>query len=833
MTTASVWDHAETPSARVPGRAGTTASRAAGRGGGLRIEVHGVVQGVGFRPFVYRTAVACGLRGDVRNAGGHVTIQVFGPDGAVAAFLDRLVLDAPGQARIDRVETVPLDGRAPDTAFRVVASTGATGGDRDLPPDLDTCPACLRELFDPADRRHRYPFINCTDCGPRATIVTDLPYDRARTTMAGFPMCDDCAAEYHDPADRRFHAEPIACPACGPRLAWWTGAAGHGTGEAGHGTGEAALSAAIATIEGGGLVAVKGIGGYQLVCDATSAAAVARVRAAKHRPAKPLAVMVPDLAAAERLVRLDAAERALLYDVARPIVLARSRAGTVRATWRAPGTAPAASPAPGGGATAGRADGPALAAGVTGGLSEVGIFLPYSPLHHLLLAALARPLVVTSGNRAGEPIATEPATARRVLAPLVDGVLDHDRPIHSRYDDSVVRVVAGTRRVLRRARGYAPETLPLPVSAPEPVLAVGAQLKQTTTLAIGDRAVVGPHTGDLENAETLAAFEETVARLARLRAARPRVVAHDPHPGYLSTQYAVAHFPADRRVAVQHHHAHVAAVAAEHGLPEPFVGIAYDGLGLGADGTFWGGEVLLAGYTGYRRVGRFARAPMPGGAAAIRRPARMALGYLFGVEDLGAGRPDPALAAALLARLDGPEVAVLRRMVERRLNCPLASSAGRLFDAVASLLGVADDSGYEGEAAIRLEAAAEPYPEASPLRWRLVERDGLRVYDPAPTIADALERALGEPAGLVAARFHSTVVEVTVALAEAAAGAGRPNRTVCLGGGVFQNRRLAAATVAALDAAGFAAHLGGRIPVNDGGISYGQAVVAAARLGGR
>ncbi|GFJ81686.1 carbamoyltransferase HypF [Phytohabitans houttuyneae] len=574
--------------------------------GGLRVEVHGVVQGVGFRPFVYRTATNCGLRGDVRNAGGHVTIRIAGPNHAVAAFLDRLVRDAPAQARIDRVDTAFLDGWSTGVGFHVLDSVAVGGGGRDLPPDLATCAACLIELFDPADRRYRYPFINCTDCGPRATIVTDLPYDRVRTTMSGFAMCTDCAAEYHDPTDRRFHAEPIACPTCGPQLSWRGGAVG-----------EAALAAAVETVAGGGLVAVKGIGGYQLVCDATDRAAVARMRAAKQRPTKPLAVMAPDLDAAGRLAHLDRAQRALLISTARPIVLAARR-------------------------TDARLD-----AGVAAGLPEVGVFLPYSPLHHLLLHRLARPLVVTSANRAGEPMAIDSGSVLQTLGSLVDGVLDHDRPIHSRYDDSVASVVAGAPRVVRRARGYAPEALALPVAPPEPLLAVGAQLKQTAALATGGQAVLGPHTGDLEDAQCLAAFERTVATLARLRDADPRFVAHDLHPGYLSSQYAVAHFPAGRRLAVQHHHAHVAAVAAEHSLPEPFIGVAYDGLGLGDDGTLWGGEVLLAGYTGYRRMGRFALAPLPGGAAAVRRPARMALGYIFGAEEFGGPVPprSPAICS--------------------------------------------------------------------------------------------------------------------------------------------------------------------------------------------
>ena len=453
-------------------------------------------------------------------------------------------------------------------------------------------------------------------------------------------------------------------------------------------------------------------------------------------------------------------------------------------------------------------------------LPEVGIFLPYSPLHHLLLRDLCRPLVVTSGNHGDEPIALEPD----VLGPLTDGILDHDRPILSRYDDSVARVVAQAPRLVRRARGYAPASLPLPSPAPEPVLAVGAHLKHTTALVVGDRAVLGPHTGDLESAATFAAFEDAVGRLSRLWSVRPRIAAHDAHPGYLSTQYANSRF--EERIPVQHHHAHVVATAAEHGVPEPFLGIAYDGLGFGDDGTLWGGEVMLATYTGYRRVGRFGRAPLPGGAAAVRRPARMALGYLFGAEGLGGPALPAELAAGLLGRTGAREVEVVRRMVRRRLNAPLASSAGRLFDAVASLLGVADDAGYEGESAILLEAAAAAYDAAPALRWRLVPRAGLWVYDPAPTLLDLLERAGGEPAGLVAARFHTTIAEVTVALAERAASGG----AVCLGGGVFQNRRLAEAVLAGLRAAGFEPYLGERVPVNDGGISYGQAAIAAARL---
>jgi hydrogenase maturation protein HypF len=758
----------------------------------VRIEVRGTVQGVGFRPYVYRLATGLGLRGDVRNAGGLVVIRAGGVLPAVAAFLDRLPAEAPPAARIARVTAVEVGpARLPAGArFRVAASTRAEG-QRAVTPDLATCAACLAELFDPGDRRHRYPFTTCSGCGPRATVIDDLPYDRARTTMARFPLCPECSREYHDPADRRFHAEPVACPECGPQL-WWRAGAGPPRRR------EEALAAAVAVLAGGGLVAVKGIGGYQLICAAGDAAAVARTRAAKQRPAKPLAVMVADLPAARRLGELCAAEEHLLCLPARPIVLVR------RAAAGAPATGPAAA-----------------------GLPEVGLFLPASPLHHLLLAALAGPLVVTSGNRRGEPIAAGDGEAVRALGPLVDGVLGHDRPIRSRYDDSVARVVAGRATLIRRARGYAPEALPLPVPTPEPVLAVGAQLKHTVTVATGGRAVVGPHTGDLADASTLDVFAGTVRRLCRWLAVRPRLVAHDLHPGYLSTRFAAGH-PAPG-TAVQHHHAHVAAVAAEHGLAGPFLGVAYDGLGLGDDGTLWGGEVLLATYTGYRRLARFGRAPLPGGEAAVRRPARMALGYLYGAEDLGGPPPEPGLAADLLARLDPREVATVRQMVHRRLNSPVASSAGRLFDAVASLLGLCDQVSYEGEAAVRLEAAAAGHGAPPALPWRLAHRDGLCVYDPAPTLRALLEAGAGQPPGRLAAAFHTTLVEVTCALvAEAAERTGV--RQVCLGGGVFANQRLTTELLGRLAGAGFEVVTGHRVPVNDGGISYGQAAVAAARL---
>ncbi|MFE1841041.1 carbamoyltransferase HypF [Streptomyces sviceus] len=755
-----------------------------------RFEVYGTVQGVGFRPFVYRTAADLGLTGWVANVNGHVEGEVAGPPGVVERFAARLRSDAPALARVRRVrlsEGTPLSyGRGFQVRRSAPASADPTS--REVPADAAICAACVGELRDPGDRRHRYPFINCTDCGPRATIIEDLPYDRIRTTMRAFPLCVDCAAEYSDPADRRFHAEPVACPVCGPRLAWEDL------------RGEEALRAAVGTITEGGIVALKGLGGYQLVCDATDPRAVAELRRRKHRPAKPFAVMVEGPLAASRLAMISATEERALTSPERPVVLLsrRRRRGT-----------------------------PPLAPEVHPGLARVGLFLPTTGLHHLLLDESARPLVVTSGNLSDEPVATDDTEAHRVLAGVADGFLTHDRVIRARYDDSVVQFAGRTRITVRRARGLAPAPLPLP--AREPVAGVGAQLKHTFTLAADGRAVLGPHTGDLSDLAAHEAFQASYDHLRRLTGIEPRVLAHDLHPGYLSTQWARAQsLP---RVAVQHHHAHVAACAAEHGVRGPFLGIAYDGLGLGDDGTLWGGELLVADLTGYRRVGRFATAPLPGGEAAVRHPSRTALGHLLGGEALGSPRPYPWLTRHFTDRLDPREVAVVTAMVAGNVNSPRASSAGRLFDAVASLLGLADRVSYEGEAAVLLEAAAGG-THAVPLAHRVVRADGLWVYDPAPTLADLLERQLGgEPVARLAAAFHLTLAIVTADLVARAVAEGAP-RTVCLGGGCFVNRRLLTEVRRRLRAQGLRVLVGGHVPVGDGGISYGQAAVAGARLAG-
>jgi hydrogenase maturation protein HypF len=775
---------------RVPAAASTTLARA--------LLVEGVVQGVGFRPFVWRLATELGLAGRVRNAAGRVEIEAEGPAAALDAFARRLRADAPPRARVERVTVLSLEpGPEPlPRPFAIDESVSAAATDRLFPPDIATCDDCLRELFDPADRRYRYPFTNCTNCGPRATIIDELPYDRAQTTMRAFPLCPACEAEYRDPADRRFHAEPVACAACGPKLAWRpTGA------PAPVATEEAALAAAVRALREGAIVAVKGLGGYHLACDATDDAAVRRLRDRKRRWSKPFAVMVRDLAAAEALCRTGSLERRLLAGPARPIVLLQARPAARRV----------------------------LAPSVAAGNRRLGVFLPYTPLHHLLLAAVDRPLVLTSGNLTDEPLATDDDDALGRLGGLADGFLVHDREIRARYDDTVTRVVASRESVVRRARGYAPEPMPLPFATPVPLLAVGAELKHTFTLARGSRAHVAPHNGDLEDLATHRAFTDGLAHLSRLLALEPEVVVHDLHPEYLSTKYAVSQFPAAKRIAVQHHHAHVASCAAEHGITGPFLGVAYDGLGMGDDGTLWGGEILLADLRGYRRLARFGRAPLPGGALAVRRPYRMALGYLFGAEALDdAVIPGlaPEAAEAFLDRLDPREVALVRTQVARGLNAPVASSAGRLFDAAAALIGIRDVAEYEAQAAIDLELAAGDRV-AGPLPYRLAYRDNLLVYDPRPTLAALV--ASSRPAGDRAAAFQATIVTVTRELLADAHARTRVS-TVCLSGGVFQNRRLASSLLRELAGDGFHVVINRQVPVNDGGVSYGQAAVGAARL---
>ena len=790
------------------------------------IEVRGLVQGVGFRPFVWRLAAELGLDGGVINRAGQVEIMIAGPVAAVEAFARRLAADAPPRARVEAVEVRETDRSIePGAGFSIEESQTSASAERLFPPDIATCDDCLTEVFDTTDRRYRYPFTNCTNCGPRATIIDDLPYDRARTSMRSFPLCAACETEYRDPANRRFHAEPIACPDCGPQLSY------RRPGDAAPAAHRAsAIVAAIADLSAGRIVAVKGLGGYHLACDATNPVAVARLRDRKHRWAKAFAVMVRDVAAARAQAEMSPQEEALLTSPARPIVLLKRRpAGSLT------GEPPLADGVVNAEPTH-AADG-ARAAALN---RRIGLFLPYTPLHHLLLEGLGRPIVLTSGNLSDEPLATDDAEAFERLAAIADSFLAHDREIRARYDDSVTRVVDGRESLIRRGRGYAPEPLTLPVATPATLLAVGAELKHTFTLARGGRAHVAPHTGDLEDLLTYRAFESNLAHLKRLLEVEPEYVVHDMHPGYLSTQYAVRHFPENRRIAVQHHHAHVASAAAEAGLGRgtghaaEFIGVAFDGLGMGDDGTFWGGEVLVATLASYRRVCRFGRAPMPGGALAVKKPYRMALGYLMAAEAFepaGSAAPwlDPELARAFLDRLDPREVEVVRVQLARGLNAPLASSAGRLFDAAAALLGLREVAEYEAQAAIELELLAEQ-GIVEPLPYAFARPGGLLAYDPRPTIVGLLEgRAAGIPTAALAARFQETIAAVTHEFV-AEVGQATGLETVVLSGGVFQNQWLATNLVRRLTGDGFEVHTNRLVPANDGGISYGQAAVAAARL---
>jgi hydrogenase maturation protein HypF len=737
--------------------------RAAGR-------VEGTVQGVGFRPYVYRIAREEGLGGFVRNDERGVLIDVEGSADAVERFVARLPAEAPPLAAIETVAWTALPPTG-EHEFRILDS--ARGGEPAAPVTADaaTCEACLAELFDPADRRHRYPFVNCTNCGPRFTIVRGVPYDRARTTMAGFAMCAACRAEYDDPGDRRFHAQPNACPECGPTV------------RLGDARGDAALRAAADALRGGAIAAVKGLGGFHLACRADDERAVAALRARKQREDKPFALMAADLDAVRRLVVLGDGEEALLRGPERPIVLAPRLTGGLVAPSVAPGA------------------------------PELGVMLPYSPLHHLLLADAGVPLVMTSGNVSDEPIAFEDDDAVERLAGIADCFLLHDRPIHTRTDDSVVRVVRDTPVMLRRSRGFVPRGLDLPVPAP-PMLACGADLKSTFCVTKGARAWVSHHLGDLEYYPALRAFREGVDHFRELFAVEPEVVVHDLHPGYHSTRYALD-VEGVERVGVQHHHAHLAACLAEHGVAGPAVGAIFDGTGYGTDATVWGGEILVGDLLGFDRAAALWPVRLPGGAAAIREPWRMACSWLAEAFD----EPPP-----LVAGIDEARWRTMAQVARSADLSPVTTSMGRLFDAVAALCGVRTRCTYEGQAAIELEAAAGDDRGA----YELPFADG--VLDARATVrAVVADLGAGVPVPTIAARFHATVADATArACLDAAERHGL--ELVVLSGGVFQNRRLLASTAATLADAGLRVLVPEKLPPNDGGIAFGQAAVAAAQL---
>ncbi len=807
----------------------------------IGVRVTGIVQGVGFRPFVHRLAHELGLVGHVGNDAAGVFIEAEGTDPDLTRFVQRLRAEAPPLSRVGEVEVTTLepsgsDAVAVDEGFRIVASPSGGAIATLVPPDVAICEACRTELFDPADRRYRHPFITCTDCGPRFTIIRSLPYDRPATTMADFAMCRQCAGEYHDPTDRRFHAQPIACPDCGPALRYEptpdqpgggpvaapagppgiTAAAAPATGT------EAALVAAQRTLAAGGTVALKGVGGYHLACDATSAEAVARLRARKQRPDKPFAVMVTDVEVAATITRLAPAELAALRSPQRPVVLARRRSPSAEVTQSRP------------------PDLPVVAEGVAPGNPWLGVMLPSTPLHELLLAAsqdahvtVPPVLVMTSGNVAGEPICFDDADARARLTPLVDGFLTHDRPIHVPCDDGVVRLIGGEVVPIRRSRGDAPVPLALPSDAPA-MLAVGGELKNTLGVGSGHQAWLSQHIGDLGALETLEAFEDAAEQLTTFFQISPVHVAVDPHPGYTTHAWARRHHR-DRLEAVQHHHAHAAALLAEHGLPADQLTLvaAFDGTGYGADHTVWGGEFLLADQAGATRAAHLATVPLPGGDAAVSNPARMALAQLWAA-GLEWDERLPCVAA-----MTGAQRHLLRQQLERDLACVPTSSAGRLFDAVAALLGVRQAISYEGQAAIELEWLADAFTEAGnpdhaarPYRFAIsTSDDGDRplLLDPASVLVEVVADVLaGVDAAAIAAGFHLAVAAAIVAVADRVAAGGGP-RTVGLTGGVFQNAWLTTRTRAQLEEAGFDVLTHRLVPPNDGGLAYGQLAVVAAR----
>lgn len=751
-----------------------------------RILVHGVVQGVGFRPFVYTLAERHRLVGWVRNTASGVEMEVEGIPGALSAFLDGLVATAPPLAHIDdvRVEDLPPRGYR---AFEIQGSQDGEGF-QPVSPDVATCADCLREVMDPRDRRLAYPFTNCTHCGPRFTIIRAIPYDRPNTTMASFTMCAECQAEYDDPSNRRFHAQPNACAKCGPRL---TLVDARGREPPGH-----PLAETQRLLASGAIVAIKGIGGFHLACDATNEAAVRRLRERKGREAKPLALIVPNLAAAERLCVLSEEECALLASPARPIVLLSERSG--------PGIAPAVAP----------------------GLRTLGLMLPYSPLHHLLFhqpgeESQLKALVLTSGNRREEPIAIDNEDAVARLSAIADAFLLHDRPIHVRCDDSVTRVAAGGELPIRRSRGYAPFPVRLPFES-RPILALGAELKSTVCLTRGPYAFMSSHIGDLENYETYVSYGQMVERMAALFRIRPEAVAHDLHPDYLSTRYALLLDPALPRIPVQHHHAHVAACMAEHRLTGTVIGVAFDGTGYGTDGHIWGGEFLVADYAGFRRAAHWGYVPMPGGERAVREPFRMALSHLL----YACGRWDPALPSVREAT--DAERKMIPWQIEREVNAPLTSSVGRLFDAVASILGVRHRARYEAQAAIELEALADPSAQEA---YPVAIADGEpAVIDPRPLIRSVVaDFQAGTAVPVIAGRFHATVASAIVRVCERVRASTGLDRVV-LSGGVFQNVTLLGGAVHGLAGAGFEVFTHHVVPPNDGGIALGQAAIAHARL---
>jgi hydrogenase maturation protein HypF len=748
---------------------------------GRHIEIRGVVQGVGFRPWVWQLATHEGVTGRVWNDARGVQIDAFGDD--LERFVERLTTEAPPAARVREIEWRTIEAE-PAERFEIAASDDVAAPRTTIPPDLATCDDCLADVFDPTNRRYRYAFTNCTKCGPRYSIVRGAPYDRGKTTMAPFVMCADCRAEYIDPSNRRFHAQPNACPKCGPRLFAMT-PSGREIDSADP------IGFAARTVRAGMTVALKGLGGFHLACDATAPLSVQRLRERKRREVRPFAVMVRDVVAASQLALISEEEARLLTSVERPIVLLRKKPDAK------------------------------LAPEVTGDNPLVGVFLPYTPMHHLLTREVSTPLVMTSGNFAEEPMVHRDADAFAQLADVADLFITHNRAIESRIDDSVVRVIDAVPTVFRRARGYVPRGIPVVRPFAEPLLACGAHLKNTFCIGSGNAAFLGPHIGDLETVETLSAYEDAIVKMKEFVGVEPKLVAHDLHPDYFSTRYAQS-LDGVRIVGVQHHHAHIASAMAEHQLDGDVVGIAYDGTGYGTDGTAWGGEVLIASFEGFERFATFRPIPLAGGDQAIRQVWRIALALLDEAFD---GAP-PLHALPLFRSIPRRGIESVRRMIATRLNAPLARGVGRYFDALGAIALSMPDARYEGEVAFRWNMIAEPSERG---RYPVVIHDGATPWevDFRTVMKAAVEDLVaGRHPATVSARFHNTLVDVTVELARAAL-ALRGDMPVVLSGGCFQNARLAEGVVSALrpTARIFMNH---DVPPGDGGIALGQALIADA-----
>jgi hydrogenase maturation protein HypF len=752
------------------------------------ISVRGVVQGVGFRPFVYGLAVKHNLKGWVYNTLEDVRIEVEGEAEAVEQFEQELEAKAPPLAHI---EGVTIEHHPPRgyKNFEIRQSQAQEGKYQLISPDVATCQACLGELLDDEDRRYHYPFTNCTNCGPRFTIIEDMPYDRPKTTMRYFQMCPQCQAEYDNPLDRRFHAQPNACPKCGPQVELVDN-------QGNLVTDSNPVAAASRLLKEGKIVAIKGLGGFLLACDATNDTVVKTLRQRKKRSSKPFAIMVTDKGEASRHCYVSPEEENLLTSPQSPIVLMR---------WR---------------------EDSSVSREVAPNLRFLGIMLPYTPLHHILLRDTGLPLVMTSGNLSEEPIARDNDEALRRLSDIADYFLIHNRDIYSRYDDSVAIVERGASQLIRRARSYAPYPIRLQFKAKQ-VLGCGAEEKNTFCLTRDNYAFLSQHIGDMENMETMEHFDSTISLYKRLFHIKPEIIAHDLHPDYLATKYAQELGESGiKLIPVQHHHAHIASCLADNGLESPVIGVAFDGTGMGADGNIWGGEFLIADYRNYKRVGHLEYLPLPGGDAAVKRPRRTAIGYILTLLGKNALNHD----LPVMREADDMEIEVIKRQIERRINSPLTSSMGRLFDAISALLGIRGEIDYEGQAAVELEMAAygedythvqESYP------YRIVENEGIRIVRLKDLLSAVMEDLhQGIPKERISVKFHNTVARMINELCHLIADETPMVSGVALSGGVFQNRLLLRKTVSLLESSGFQVFTHRQVPCNDGGISLGQAVIA-------